>query len=126
VIRHERRASGTKASRSVTLACIAVASAAALLGACGGTTALRDLTAANLAQVKIGDTTAEVQAKLGPAENVERRDRFGREVWTYDYTDRSQVRAYRVAYLYFDPATGRLKSIDTSVNWDLYPDAYGR
>jgi hypothetical protein len=111
--------------RLVVRAGVATAACVALT-ACGGTTSLRKLDAANLAQVKIGDTTAEVQAKLGPAENIERRDRFGREVWTYDYTDRSQVRAYREASLYFDPATGRLLSIETGVDWDYYPDAYGR
>jgi hypothetical protein len=108
------------------LAGLMVALACVMLAACGGTTSLRKLDAANLAQVKIGDTTAEVQAKLGPAENIQRRDRFGREVWTYDYTDRSQVRAYREASLYFDPATGRLQNIETGVDWDYYPDAYGR
>jgi hypothetical protein len=103
-----------------------IASMCGMFAACGGTTSLRKLDAADLAQVKIGDTTAEVRAKLGPAEDIQARDRFGREVWTYDYTDRTQVRAYREASLYFDPATGRLRSIETGVDWDYYPDAYGR
>jgi hypothetical protein len=104
-----------------------LASALALaLTACGGAQTLRNLDAAQVAAVKVGDTTADVRAKLGPAENIEKRDRFGREVWTYDYTDPSLPRSYRVVYLYFDPSTGRLTKSESDVNWALYPDAQGR
>lgn len=101
----------------------AVIVAVLTLSACGGTPGLRKLDATQIGGLKVGDSSADVTTKLGPAANVEKRDRFGREVWTYHYSDRSQVRANRVAYLYFDPSTGRITSIETGINLELYPDA---
>ncbi|MGA8052548.1 MAG: outer membrane protein assembly factor BamE [Burkholderiales bacterium] len=92
------------------------------LAACGGVNQGRKLYAADVSGIKVGDTTEEVRSKLGPPSRSDPKDRFGREVWVYPYTDQSMTRAFRL-YLYFDPSTGKLLKVETGENRATYPDA---
>jgi outer membrane protein assembly factor BamE (lipoprotein component of BamABCDE complex) len=96
--------------------------AAFLVVACG---TYRSLTAANVSQVKVGDSTEQVKTVLGPPMSLDSRDRSGQIVWTYSYYDGSQFPPNRLLYLNFDPTTGKLVRSETAANNALDPSAGG-
>lgn len=100
----------------------AVASLVAL-PACSSITEFKQLTVAEVAQATPGQTKEQVRAALGPPIRVDARNRFGLEVWTYAYLDPSQMEPYRLLWVYFDPATGKIVRTGSGVNPSLDPDA---
>ena len=101
---------------------IAVAFLVGLPG-CSSITEFKQLTVAEVAKVSPGQTREQVRATLGPPMRIDARNRFGQEVWSYAFYDPAQIEPYRLLWVYFDPASGKVVRTGSGENRSMDPDA---
>ena len=93
-----------------------------LLAACATVDTYKQLTAAEVAKVSAGQSREQVRAALGPPMRIDARNRRGQEVWSYAFYDRNQTEPYRLLWVYFDPATGKVVRTGSGENRSMDPD----
>jgi outer membrane protein assembly factor BamE (lipoprotein component of BamABCDE complex) len=101
---------------------MALVASVAMLPACSSVTEFKQLTVAEAAKVTPGQTKEQVRAALGPPMRIDGRNRFGLEVWSYAYYDQSQIEPYRLLWVYFDPASGKVVRTGSGENRSMDPD----
>jgi outer membrane protein assembly factor BamE (lipoprotein component of BamABCDE complex) len=109
-------------SRASVLPAVVLAAAISLLAACGTVVEYKQLTAPEVAKVSAGESKEQVRASLGPPMRIDARNRFGQEVWTYPYYDQGQIEPYRLLWVYFDPASGKVVRTGSGENRSMDPD----
>jgi outer membrane protein assembly factor BamE (lipoprotein component of BamABCDE complex) len=93
-----------------------------LLAACATVDGYKQMTAAEVAKVSAGQSREQVRAALGPPMRIDARNRRGQEVWSYPFYDPNQTEPYRLLWVYFDPATGKVVRTDSGENRSMDPD----
>jgi len=99
-----------------------LAACVSLLAACASAGGYKQLTAAEVAKVSAGQSKEQVRATLGPPMRIDARNRRGQEVWSYAFLDPNQTEPYRLLWVYFDPATGKVVRTGSGENRSMDPD----